>query len=99
MRHKRGFHFHGAQAMTRHIKYVIHASHNPEVSVLILARAVTREVHARNLRPVVSLVTFRISPNGSQHRRPRFLDDEISTRTEGNRVSFECYHIRGNAGE
>src|ERR1700723_1774892 len=45
--------FHGGESISTHVKDVVNQAHDPEISVFIFARAVAREIHSRNLRPVI----------------------------------------------
>ncbi len=44
MRHQRGFDLGGAQAVPRHVQYVIHTASDPVVAVLITSRAIAAEI-------------------------------------------------------
>ena len=48
MRHQRGLHFHGAQAVPGDVDDVVDAAHHPDVAVLILPRAVAGEIRTRD---------------------------------------------------
>src|SRR5207237_7437542 len=78
VRDERALDLHRAEAVARNVYHVVHAPHNPEVSVLVSARAVAREVYAVNLAPVLLAVTLVVAPDGSEHRRPGALDDEVA---------------------
>ena len=43
------FHFHRAQPMSGNVDHIVNAAHDPEVAVLVFARAIAGEIHARNL--------------------------------------------------
>src|SRR5579871_3900013 len=79
--------------MARNIEYVVDASHDPEVAVFVLTRAIAGEVAARNLREVGLLEAFRIAVDGAQHRRPWFLDHQKSARSWRHGDSVFVYHI------
>ena len=71
MMHQGAFDFHRAQAVAGDVQHVVDAAHDPEVAVLVPARAVGGEVDARDLRPVLLLVALVVAVDRAQHRRPR----------------------------
>ena len=85
--------------MTGHVQHVVHAPHDPEITVLIFARAVARKVRARNLRPVLLHVTIGIAIDCSQHGRPWLPDDEITTRAQRHRLALHVHDLRHDAEE
>ena len=87
VRDQSAFHLHGAQAMSADVEDIIDTSHDPEISILIFSRAIPREIHTRNLRPVVLHVPVRIAVDRAQHAGPRALDDEETSGTIGHRFS------------
>src|SRR5215831_3509305 len=82
--------------MAGHINHVIDAAHDPKVTVLILAGAVTGKVHAFDLRPVLLPITRVVAIDGSQHRRPRTRNDEIPTLIGADRLAVARHHVRFN---
>src|SRR6185503_11282135 len=77
VRNKRALYFRCSESMSAYINNIIDPTHNPEIPVLVAARAIARKIDTFNLRPVLLLVTFVVAPDGPQHRRPRSLDHEI----------------------
>src|SRR5438132_10074820 len=78
MTDERTLNFHGSDSMTRNVDHVIDSSHDPQVAVLIAPGAVTGEIHARNLTPVLFLVSLGITVDRAQHGRPRTFDHQKS---------------------
>src|SRR6266702_4871149 len=72
--------FSGAELAAEAVQHVVDAAHDAEVSVLVAARAVAREVIlALELRRKVALLeALRIAPDGADDSPPRALDDENS---------------------
>ena len=99
MSHQRGLDFHGAQAMAGNVDDIIDASHDPEISVLIFARAVAGEVHAGNLRPVLLHIAVGIAIDGAQHSRPGLLEDQESAGAEGDRLAIHSHNFGNDAGK
>src|SRR3984957_19108989 len=74
--------------MSAYVQHVVYAPHDPEVAVFISARAVSGEIHSRNLRPVILHVTIGIAIYGAQHSRPWPLDHQKSSRGFGHGFSI-----------
>src|SRR5215212_10846656 len=76
---ERAFHFHGADSMPRHIDHVIDAAEDPVIALVVLLRAITREVHgAVPLAPVLRDEALRISVDAAEHRGPRARERQQS---------------------
>src|SRR5690606_8609182 len=69
---------HRAKTVARDVNDVVDAAKNPEVTVVVLARAVACEIAARNLTPLGGLETIIVAVNRAQHARPRLVDDQKS---------------------
>ncbi len=91
--------FHRAEPVAADVDDVIHASHQPEISIRISSRAVDGEVAARNLAPVGLLVTGLISVDGACYRGPGLPDDQESALTIRDGLPFSCNHFRHNSKE
>ena len=78
MRDERALDFGGAEAVAGDVEHVVDAADDPEVAVLVAARAVTGEIHALELAPVRLLVARLVAPDATQHRGPRLADDEFA---------------------
>src|SRR6185436_19509203 len=57
---------------------VVDAADDPEVAVLVAARTVAGKIHALELAPVCLLVARLVAPDATEHRGPRFADDEFA---------------------
>src|SRR3954470_3814560 len=64
--------------MARDVHHVVDTAEEPEVAVLVDARAVAREVHLLVLRPVRLAEALIVAEDAAQHRRPRALQHEIA---------------------
>src|SRR5580700_6471212 len=62
--------------MARYVDYVVHATHDPEVAVLVATRAVAGEVRAVDLREVVRLVAIGVAVDRSEHPGPWAAHDQ-----------------------
>ena len=76
VRDQRALDFHRRQAMAGDVDHVVDAPHDPEVAVLVLARAVAGEVAAGDLAEVRLHEALVVAEDRAQHRRPRPLDHE-----------------------
>src|SRR5215471_4239825 len=85
--------------MAADVENVVHAAHDPEVAVFILARTVAGEVHAGNLRPVVLHVAVGIAIDGAQHTGPGPLDNKKSARAGRYRLAIHGHDLGNHAGE
>src|SRR3954464_10003241 len=64
--------------MSADVEHVIDPSHDPEISVFVFARAISGEIHSRNLRPVILNVAVWIAVDGAQHAGPGPLENQES---------------------
>ena len=55
--------FCSAETMARHVQNVIDAPNDPEVTLLVSARSVTREVGSLNLAPVLLAIACLVTPD------------------------------------
>src|SRR5690554_2356903 len=77
MGHKGRLDFHGAQTMARHIQDIVDTPHDPEIPVGVALCTVARQVIALVLRREVALLeTLGVTPDGTNHGRPRALLDQ-----------------------
>ena len=67
VRDERAFDFGCAETVAADVYHVVHATHNPEVAILVSSRAVAREINAFYLRPVLLAITFVVSPDCPEH--------------------------------
>src|SRR6266513_2416696 len=65
--------------MPGHIENIVDSSHDPEVSVLVAARAVAGQITSFEFAPELFLVAFLVAVNRAQHRRPRLPNDQFPT--------------------
>src|SRR5690606_9167383 len=68
---------HCPQAMPGDVEHIVDAAQQPEVAVLVDARAVAGEVHA--VGPAAAVLLHKalgIPVDAAQHRRPRLRDGE-----------------------
>src|SRR5208337_2046604 len=94
MRNERTLDFHGAQTMAGHINDVIYPAHDPEITILVFARSVAGKINAVDLRPVLLLIAFVISPDCPDHGGPRFPNHQESARIRRNRLPVASDHVR-----
>src|SRR5204863_3112378 len=69
VRHERRLDLHRAEPVARHVQYVIDATDDAEIPLLVRTRTVTGEIEllAELLRPIGLEVPIRITPDGFQH--------------------------------
>src|SRR5215468_2254148 len=79
MTYQRALDLHGSDPMTGDIDHAVDTSHDPEITIFIPPCAVTGEVHAWDLAPVLLLVALGIAVNRSEHRWPGPLYDKKSS--------------------
>src|ERR1044072_8387008 len=99
VRHERALNLRCSESMSAYINNIIDPAHYPKIAVPIAARAVSREIDAFNLRPVLLLVTLIVAPDRSQHRRPRPLDYEIAALVWTNRLAAARHHVGFDSGK
>src|SRR2546422_801620 len=99
MRDERAFNFGSAQSVAAHVDYVIDATHDPEVTVLVAPRAVAGEINIFDLRPILISVTLVVAPDRSQHRWPGTLDHQIAAFIGAHGHAFARHHIDFDARE
>src|SRR3954464_5277535 len=73
--------------MARDVHHVVDTAEEPEVAVLVDARAVAREVHVLVLRPVRLTEALIVAEDAAQHGRPRALQHEIPAAARADLVS------------
>src|SRR5229473_2966482 len=79
---ERGLHFHRPNAMAGDVQYVVDAAENPVVAVIVTLRAIAGEIEIRPSRPLCEIgfdVPRIVTPDRTQHRRPRFGEGEEAT--------------------
>src|SRR5207248_11761526 len=79
MRHQSAFDLGRAETMTGDVDDVVDSAHDPEIAVLISARAIAGKIDSGNLRPVLLPVTRIVPVNRAEHRGPWFLNDQVSS--------------------
>src|SRR3954468_19994226 len=92
MTDERTFHFHGSDAMTRHIDDVVNTTHDPEVTVFIATCTVPREVHAWNIAPVLTFESFGIAIDCPHHGGPGLSYHKIAAFIRCHRLSLAIHH-------
>src|SRR5262249_42019863 len=85
--------------MTADVDYVIHAPHQPEISVLVAASAVAREVATFDVAPILLYEPFRIAVDRPQHRGPGARDDQIAALVRPDGDAVFGTDVRDNARE
>ena len=75
----------GGDVVPAHEHDVVDAPEQPEVAVVVALGAVTREVQAREPRPVGLAVPLRVTPDAAQHRRPRSVQHEVPAARDAHR--------------
>src|SRR5687768_11161080 len=93
---QRAFDFGGADAVARDVEYVVDSPHDPKIAILVLPRAVAREVDfgpAGKLAEVLALETIVVPPECPQHRRPRLHDDEFAAAVARDFVALVVHHL------
>src|ERR1044072_3682010 len=93
VRHERALNFRRSESMSAYINNIIDPAHYPKIAVSVAPRAVAREIDAFNLRPILLFVTLVITPDRSQHRRPRSLDHQITAFIWTNRFAITRHHV------
>src|SRR5699024_6603829 len=88
----------GGQPVPGDVHHVIHPAEQPQVAVLVVLGAVPGEVGARELRPVGVLEPLVVTPDGAQHRWPRFVDHQVTAATGANRLAGFVPHVRVDTG-
>src|SRR5437867_12821948 len=83
--------------MSGDINHIVDAAHDPEVSVLIASRAVTGEIHAFDLRPILLAITLIVTIDCAQHAGPRTVNNEIATFAWSDRLAIAGHHVGFNS--
>src|SRR5215467_6248279 len=73
--------------MAGYIEHIVDAAHDPEIAVFIFARAITSEVGAGDLRPILLHIAVRIAIDRTQHAGPGLPNDEESARPFWDRLT------------
>src|SRR5690606_10735694 len=82
VRHQRGFHFHGTEAVTRDVQHVVDAAHDPEIAVGVALGTVAGQVGAVVLGGEVALrEPLAVAPDRADQGGPRTLDDQETATT------------------
>src|SRR5690606_9476894 len=90
-----GFDFGPAQAVAGNAKYIIGATQNPEIAIIIALGVVTRHIHAlQGFGEIAAAIAIFIPPDSPNHGRPWAADDELASDTRGQLVSI-FIHNRG----
>src|SRR5439155_1984122 len=77
MTHQCAFDLRRADAMTGNVQDVVDATHNPKISILVLAAAIAREIAAFDFPPITIFVALRIAPKAAQHPWPWFAQNQF----------------------
>src|SRR5262245_40578772 len=85
--------------MTADVDYVIHAPHQPEISVLVAASAVAREVATFDVAPILLNESFGIAVDRPQHRGPGARYDQIAALVRPDGDAVFGTDVRDNARE
>src|ERR1051325_4014774 len=99
VRHQRALDFRCSESVATYIDNIVDTAHYPEIAVFVAPRAVTREVNALDLRPVLLFVALVVTPNRSEHRRPRTFNHEVATLSCRLRLSVSGHDVGVDAGE
>src|SRR5262249_17710355 len=90
MTDKRAFYFRCAESVPGNVEDVIDSANDPEITVFVAAGAVSGEIVAFNLAPVLLTITGFVAVDRAQHRRPRAANDQLAANI---RAHFECLLI------
>src|SRR4029434_8395699 len=96
---QRALDLHGSEAMAGYVDNVVHAPHNPEITVFVFARAVTGKINSFDLRPVLAFVALVVAPDGAEHGGPGLPDHEVSARVGRNTLAGPIHHVGNDAEE
>src|SRR5258707_15356098 len=99
MGHERGLDLGGRYAVPGDLHHVVDAAHEPQVSVLVAARAVAREVLPGIAAPVGLAVTLVVLVDAAEHRGPRARQNEIPGSAERYGLPIFVDDVGGDAGE
>ena len=83
--------------MPRNIHHIVNTTHQPNRSIIIELCTIASKINAVPPRPVSLFVTPLLSPNTSQHRWPRFVENEITTMSISYRNAVIINNFRTNA--
>ena len=81
MSYQRTLHFHGADAMSRHVQHIVHAAEDPPVAVFVKFCTIAGEVQIGTAGPFAEVrldIALSVAPDGAQHAGPRPRDGEQS---------------------
>src|SRR5581483_1620043 len=77
MTHQRALDLGRAQPVPGYVEDVVDSAHDPEVAVLVAARAVAGEIITLKFAPVLLAIAPLVAVDGAQHRGPRPANDEF----------------------
>src|SRR5690348_17801960 len=86
------FDFHGANAMSGDVHYIVHPPEQPVVAVFVSFAAVAGEVFARKTAPVGLYETLGIAVNGAHHGRPWLGENQVTTAALWDRIPMLVDH-------
>src|SRR5579864_5001939 len=92
MRHQGALDLDRGHAVPRDIHDVIDATQKPEVTVLIDARPVAREVNVFESAPVRLDVAVVILEDPAKHRRPGLLQHQVATAPRADFLTLLAVH-------
>src|SRR4051812_35213141 len=79
MRDERALNLNRAQTMARYIEYIVDATHDPVIAIVVAASVVAGQVHAGHLAPINFLEAIIVAPNPAQHAGPRLRHHQPAT--------------------
>ena len=83
VRDQRGLNLGGGQTVARDVHDVIDATQQPDVTVVVVAGAITGKVFVAELVPIRFLEALGVAPDSAQHGGPGLGNNEESTRVVG----------------
>src|SRR5687768_14929046 len=97
MADQRALDFRGPEPMAGAIQNVVDAPDDPEISILVPPRAVSGEVAAFELAPVLFPVTRLVAIERSQHRGPGLPDNQFAADIRSHLISLFIHDRRVDA--
>ena len=89
----------GTQAVTAYLDYIVHATDDPDIAILVFTGRVSGLVHVLEFTPILLYVTLGIFVYITQHAGPRLGDQQEAAGADGNRLVIFADDLGNDAGQ